>query len=58
MREVGALSGFVLEIHELQEDGQPRCGPKPDSWQGKPMRLVSLGRGSVTCKRCAQITGH
>ena len=61
MREggaIGAVADFELEIHELRDDGQPRCGPKPDSWRGKPMRLVDLGRGWVTCKRCAQITGN
>lgn len=58
MREVGAVGGFELEIHELRDDGQPRCGPKPDSWRGKPMSLVRLGRGGVTCLRCASITGH
>jgi hypothetical protein len=58
MREAGAVSGFVLEIHELRDDGQPRCGPKPDSWRGNPMSLVKLCRGWVTCRRCAGITGH
>jgi hypothetical protein len=58
MRERGHPGPFVLEIHELRDDGQPRCGPKPDTWQGKPMDLVPLGPGSVTCKRCAQITDH
>jgi hypothetical protein len=60
MREggaVGRVADFELEIHELRDDGRPRCGPKPDSSRGKPMRLVKLGRGWVTFKRCAQITG-
>jgi hypothetical protein len=58
MSEVGASRPFKLEIHELRDDGQPRCGPKPDSWRRKPMRLVELGREWVTCKSCARITGH
>jgi hypothetical protein len=58
MREAGATTGFVLEIHELRDDGLPVCGPKPDSYQGKPMVLVPLGRRPVTCRSCARITGH
>jgi len=58
MRMLGAAGDWELEIHELGDDGQPRCGPKPDSYRGKTMRLVKLGRASVTCKPCAQITGH
>ena len=57
MREVGAVDGFVLQVHELSDDGRPRCGRKPDTWRGRPMALVKLGRSSVTCRRCAQITG-
>jgi hypothetical protein len=49
---------FELEIHELRDDGEPRCGPKPRVWNGKPMDLVPLGPRYVTCKRCAQITDH
>jgi hypothetical protein len=49
---------FELKIHELRDDGQPRCGPKPGTWRGQPMDLVALGAGDVTCERCAQITDH
>ena len=46
-----------LRVHELRPDtGLPLCGPKRDTWQGQPMNLVRLGRESVTCLRCAQIT--
>ena len=47
-----------LTIHELRPDGLPLCGPKADTWQGKTMRLVDLGPGSVTCGSCASITGR
>jgi hypothetical protein len=52
-----ATSGS-LELHELRDDGLPLCGPKPESWQGKQMQLVSLGAGPVTCQLCARITAH
>lgn len=42
MREATATTGFVLEIHELRDEGLPLCGPKPDSWRGKKMQLVPL----------------
>ena len=58
MRERGATTGFELEIHELRDDDLPLCGPRPDSWRGKPMDLVRLGAGPVTCGLCARITGH
>ena len=47
-----------LDIHEMRDDGHPRCGRKPDSWQGNPMVPVKLGLGVVTCLSCARITGH
>lgn len=56
MREAGATDGSGLQVHELRDDGQPLCGRKPDRWRGRPMRLVPLGRSSVTYRRCAQIT--
>ncbi len=48
-----------LEIHELRDDGEPVCGPKPDSHhkEGR-MTLVKLDAGPVTCKSCAKITSH
>jgi hypothetical protein len=59
MQGVGVAGPFVLEIHELAADGMPVCGLKPySSWRGKPMGLVRLGRGRVTCKRCARVTDH
>ena len=58
MREASATTGFMLEIHELRDDGHPVCGRKPDSWRDKKMRLVALGAGPVTCASCARITGH
>jgi hypothetical protein len=58
VQERGHPGPFVLEIHEMRDDGEPRCGPKPREWRGKPMDPVPLGPGSVTCQRCAQITDH
>ncbi len=58
MREAAATTGFLLEIHELRHDRLPLCGPKPDSWRGRTMLLVKLGRGPVTCGSCARISGH
>jgi hypothetical protein len=49
MPERGGTPPFILEIQELRDDGRPVCGPKPKSWQGKPMDLVPLGQRSVTC---------
>ena len=57
VQERGHPGPFVTEIHELRDDGRPRCGPKPGR-QGKPMDPVPLGPGWVSCKRCAQLTGH
>lgn len=42
----------------MRHDGEPRCGPKPRQYKGKPMDPVPLGPGPVTCQRCAQITGN
>jgi hypothetical protein len=58
MQERSHSGPFVLEIHEMRADGEPRCGPKRREWQGKPMDPVPLGPDWVTCKRCAQILGH
>ena len=58
MQARGHPGPFDLEIHEMRDDGEPRCGPKPRRYKGKPMDPVPVGPGPVTCKRCAQITGH
>ena len=58
MQEATATTGFELKIHELRDDGLPLCGPKPDSYKGRTMRLVKLGPGPVTCGSCARITSR
>lgn len=42
----------TLDIHEMREDGHPRCGKKQNSWKGHTMRPVALGRATVTCLSC------
>jgi hypothetical protein len=58
IQRLGDTSGFELETHQLNADGQPRCGQRAKPWGDYTMRLKKLGPGVVTCKGCARVSGH
>ena len=55
---IGPGEEFELKIHELGDDGQPICGQRAKRWHNKPMVLMPLRQGPVSCEQCAKITGH